>query len=309
MSARLLVNYASSGDNNPQVIPLTGKTNGRDLFLLFTIAATPTLPSPWTELASATPNDGYFTKLWRLSAANNTAGVTQISIPLNGGRSMAAILWEDDVDTSTTAYVSLGAQTITSDNPALFGSGLHTFTQRDVAFAIFSAPPADSSAANTFDLVSYDHSFTDFGDSGSPLTNDRHRVYMATGTNVALTSDGIVATGNGPKQAAQQGISGVFAYDQAAAVEPAAQLGGTIHVMKDGAWEVVNLAPDSSTVLGSCMWNSTTSQWTFGGSTITARPTWAGQLFWLGGGIDADPTPAGLNIAAEGDVWIPSEGV
>lgn len=215
MSARLVANFASAADANPQVIPLTGKTDGRDLFVFFTVAATVTLPANWVELASVSPGGVYFTKLWRLPAASNTSAVTQLSVALNGPRAISAIIWEDDLDTGTTPYVALTGPVPTADNPALFGTGLHTFASRNEVFALFNAAPVNSTTANTFDLVSYDTSFTDFGDSGSPLATDRNRVFAANRKNVAMSNNGVTATANGPRNTADAsaGVGGLFAYN------------------------------------------------------------------------------------------------
>lgn len=212
---RLILNYATANTNNPQVIPLTGKTTGRDVFVFFQVAATPTLPAPWIEEGSQLSGGGdYYVKLWRLPAASNTALVTNLTINLNGGRSVAAIVWEDDLDTSTSIYFLNNNNAPTASTPALWGTGLHTFTTRESTFAFFYRD-VSTILDGGFDLVTYDQSYTDFGDSGqsgSGFPDSYGHVWMAFRANASMTSDGVTATANGAKTFGG-GNAGMIAYD------------------------------------------------------------------------------------------------
>jgi len=219
--AALVTNYASSASGDPHVISLAGKTVGRDIFILFACQATPTLPSPWVEEGSHLGGSGsFYIKLWRLPAVENTSGVTQISIDLNGSVSLAAVVWEDDLDGTTPGLVFEPVdQAANTADPALWGTGLHTYTTRDVGFA-FYVRFDEGSTPSTFDLVSYDHSYAEFGDSGGASGLKASHVWLATLPDASLSSDGITATADQVRGSYDQMATGIFAYNQGAGLPP-----------------------------------------------------------------------------------------
>ena len=96
MSATLVRVHAAADAANPQIVPLTGKTAGRELYALFVVSAIPTVAAPWVSIFDHTIAGGdAVCSLWRLPAAANTSGVTQLSIPLNAGRPVSAVIFED----------------------------------------------------------------------------------------------------------------------------------------------------------------------------------------------------------------------
>lgn len=196
MTPSLVTAFHSTTDANPQVISLSGKANGHDLLALFTTTADPTLPTNWVEDGSFVAAGGAFvTKLWRLPAAFNTSSVTTLSISLSASRAVSAVIWEDDLNSTPGLVFELIEQSPNGATPALWGTGLHTFTTRDVVFAVFgiSNPSVDISG---FDLASYDHSFTDFADTTVAQATAQQRLWVASHGSLALTSDGVTATAN-----------------------------------------------------------------------------------------------------------------
>jgi len=222
MSATLIRNHASSADANPQVVSLAGKTPGKDLFVLFSVAATPTLPSLWVEEDSILAGS-FYVKLWRLPAAANTVGVTQLSIALNAARGLSAIIWEDELDTNTPIYFDLDGTGPNSSTPSLWGSTLHTFAEYDETFAVFVGNSDAAGNPITFDIVSYDQGYTEFGDSGSGALSDQMRVWAARLPNTAMANNGVTATGNGNADVGHvdSATSGMIAYNVGVSGGPA----------------------------------------------------------------------------------------
>ena len=186
---------------NPQVVSLAGKTTGRDLWFFFALEATPSsVPSGWVEHGSELmAGGGYFVKLWRLPAASNTGGVTDISIAMNGAAPILGCLWEDSevFDSGAALYFDAYDQSPTGATPALWGTNLHTFTARDHAFAFYVLSPL--STRPSWDLVSYDQGYAEFSDSGwaggAGLASCR--AWLAKESPSSMAADGVTATSNG----------------------------------------------------------------------------------------------------------------
>lgn len=219
----LIRNHASTGNANPQIIPLTGKTSNKDLFVLFAVAATPTLPSPWEELYSFLYAGGAgYIKLWHLAAADNDSGVTQLSIALNGSRALSAVVWEDTLDTGTTVYCTLNSDDEpTNATPSVWGTDLHTFTERNETFGVFMLVNAATTAV-AGDLVSYDQSYTDWADSGSGVGTEPPRIWMARKADTAMSNNGVTATADSNLIAnnspSLKGTTGMLAYASTAPI-------------------------------------------------------------------------------------------
>ena len=122
MSTVFVRNHASTS-KQPQVVPLTGKANGRDLWVMFAVPATATAASPWVEHGSYLGGSGgYYLKLWRLPAADNTSGVTSLSVDLNAAASIAAVIWETtEVLDGSVYFTAIGTSPPTGATPALWG--------------------------------------------------------------------------------------------------------------------------------------------------------------------------------------------
>ena len=267
--SNLISTYASSGNANPHVVPLSGKTNGRDVFVLFLVGATPTLPSPWVEEASLLIGIGAaYGKLWRLPAAANTSSVTSLSIALNAARSLSAVVWEDDVST-TTLYAHLFDQAATGSTPALWGTNLHTFPTRDETFALFCGIANDNVNPITLDLTAFDHSYTDFADSGSSTGTGPIRVWVAKKQNAAMANDGVTATANVSATAGNLGsigLVGMIAYESLG--PPAAPSNTTAPVMT-GTPVVGNVLTCTAGVWSGNPDPVLTYQWTRDGAAIS----------------------------------------
>jgi hypothetical protein len=215
MSANLVSNVSRAAAN-PQVISLSGKTNGRTLFAWFIVGATPTLPSGWVEDQSLLAGTGtFYTKLWRLPAAANTAAVTQLSVALNGASPLAGVIWQDDV-TTTGMYSAIAEQDPTTDTPALHGTGLHTFPARKETFALFAVyTKGFTSDFTLFDYTAFDNSYSDFGDSGNAGGTSANAVHAwaPRRQNASMTANGVTATANQAGNVGYDGVSGMVAYD------------------------------------------------------------------------------------------------
>jgi hypothetical protein len=288
VSATLVRNFAGAAAN-PQVISLAGKAGARDLFALFGVGATPTLPANWVQEGAFAESGGAFVvRLWRLPANRNNAGVTSLSIALNGAAPLAAVLWEDDKDAAVSAIFEAVQQGPTGSTPALWGTGLHTFTQRDAGMAFYFTQEA-AADISAFDLASYDHAMTELGDSGHAGSGANScRLWVAKAEPLALSSDGVTATANLASPAARY-AAGMLAYDQGAPLPPTPVLGvapttlgftysigdtapspASIAVANDGgggsvAWTVADDAPWLSVSPGSGTAPSTL--------TVTINPT------------------------------------
>lgn len=226
MSATLVRSFAGAAAN-PQVISLAGKAGARDLFALFGVGATPTLPANWVQEGAFAESGGAFViRLWRLPANRNNAGVTSLSIALNGAAPLAAVLWEDDKDAAVSAIFEAVQQGPTGSTPALWGTGLHTFTQRDAGMAFYFTQEA-AADISAFDLASYDHAMTELGDSGHAGSGANScRLWVAKAEPLALSNDGVTATANLASPAARY-ATGMLAYDQGAPLPPTPVLGVT----------------------------------------------------------------------------------
>lgn len=231
MPAALVTNFASSAGASSHSIPLSGKSTARDLLALIISPTTPTLPANWIEEESGTGGGGAFlVRLWHLPAYLNTSSVTSLTVALSASSSLAAVVWEDDVDPDAP-NLYFGLQASNSPNassPALWGTGAHTFATHDEAFAFFLAISSGGDDLGAFDLASYDTSFVDFGDSGKGLGNQQSRVWIATRASFSVTADGVTATANGvrppPGSGLGGGSSGMLAYDTGAPLPPTAVL-------------------------------------------------------------------------------------
>lgn len=224
MPAALLTAFHSTADATAHDISLTGKTNARDLLVLIASTATPTLPANWTVAGSFDASDGGYTlRMWRLAASRVTAAVTTLHVALSASRGMAAIVWQDDVDrTSPQLVFEAGANVPTGATPALWGTGLHTFTTRSEAFAFFFMQSTNTGNISAFDLVSYDNAFAELGDTGVSVSAQQERIWMARHTNFSVTNDGVTATANGARPTSgvdlAYGASGMIAYQTGSAL-------------------------------------------------------------------------------------------
>jgi hypothetical protein len=259
--APTLVNTYAKTAANPQVLSFAGKAGIRELFVMFISAATPTLPSGWVEDGSFAMSGGAsVTKLWHLPAPSNTAGVTQLSIPLSASRPLAAIAWEDDLNTTPALYFNLLDQLPTGSTPALWGTNLHTFAVRDQAYAVYLRleSAVDTSA---FDLVSYDNGFTEFGDSGSAGTgSDAVRLWIARKPATAEAGDGVTATANIARPSFP-GAAGMFAYNEGPPLPTTPVLGRTRATLSF-AFELGATTPPSQTVSVTNQGGGGTVAWT-----------------------------------------------
>jgi hypothetical protein len=224
VSARLVTTYASTSNLTTHNIPLTGKTNGRDMFALVTASALLTPSSPWVVNHSELLGGSNFTSaLFTLAGASNGSSYSgPFSVTLNGPVALSAIVWEDDLDTATAIYCDFidSAVLNTSGIPTLQGTGLHTFTTKSVGFAFFGANETDP----TYDLVSYDHSYVEFADTGLSASTEQWRQWLATASSTSMTNDGVTATGNNTAFNSgifHNGVGGFIAYNQVVAT-PAA---------------------------------------------------------------------------------------
>jgi len=219
----LITQYASSASADPQIVPLVGKTNGRDLFCFATAAATIAAPSPWVQLAGGLHETGAFSSvLLHLPAADNGAGITNLVLDLNGPTSLSAIVWED-ILTAGTIYVDFRdiagamASDMLAGPPPVQGSGVHTFPLRAHAFAFFASHSGNVDAGIT--SASYDQGYSSFADSGQSEPISKTRSLLAHQLNTLFSNNGVTATYNS-EAVANAGMAGMIAYD---ATAPAAQ--------------------------------------------------------------------------------------
>jgi hypothetical protein len=305
--APTLVNTYAKTAANPQVLSFAGKAGARALFVLFISAGIPTLPGGWTEDASFSQSGGAsLTKLWHLPAPSNTSGVTQISIALSAARPLAAIAWEDDLNATPALYFQLSDQGPTGSTPALWGTGLHTFTTRDQAYAVFARRESavDTSA---FDLAAYDNSFTEFGDSGAASTgSDSVRLWIARKPAIAEANDGVTATGNSVAPSFP-GISGMFAYNEGPPLPPTPVLGVTPTSLSF-TYRIGDPAPATQTVDISNQGGGGSVNWTQSDDAAWLTATAASGT--APSTLTVTATPTGLNVGTyTGTITIVAAGV
>ena len=210
MTATALPSYASVANSVSHVIPLTGKTVGRDVMVLFATGAVPgSISSPWIERLTINPGGSYFVKLWHLPAANNLSGIASLTIGLSVTFGLIAAVWEDDIDVASL-YASLAANAPSGATPALWGTGVHTFTERDETLAVFIRRP--QTLVSALDIASYNLSYTEFVDSGTSEVGGKSRIWLARKEDTAMAAAGVTATMNGVSDWTG-GASGFFAYD------------------------------------------------------------------------------------------------
>lgn len=224
MSARLVTTYASTSNLTAHNIPLTGKTNGRDMFAMVAASALLTPSSGWNvEHSELLGSGGYTACLFRLPAASNGSGYTgPFQVTLNGPVALAAVVWEDDYDPATPIYCDfVDTLNFAVGPPSQVGTGLHTFTTKSVAFAIFGMNFAGSSGSE--DIVSYDSGYTELADTTLSQSTECWRLWIATAISTSMTSNGVTATANGDMNVHRNAppLGGMVAYNQVVATPTA----------------------------------------------------------------------------------------
>lgn len=203
-----LLNVFTRTAADPHSIVIQNVTAGLDVFLIAHAPAVITMPGTWLTVGSRVATTGAY--VFRLPAANHSGGNINVSVDLSGSRALAAVAFETDINIGSF-YNGLGGQ---SANATAYGTGLHTFAEKDHVLAIYM--PSNSNGSPPLQTASYDNGFTAFADTGwagSGVAGDEAaRVYVAQRDNFAATSTGVINT-VGSTTAANNEYGGIIAWD------------------------------------------------------------------------------------------------
>lgn len=180
---------------DPHNITIPGATAGRDVYLVVNSPSVVTTPAGWTLDASRINAMGSY--VYRLPGASNPGGNIAVTLDLGVARPITAAAFETPELATGSTYASLIAP-VNAPGATAWGTGLHTFTTRAVAVAIYCFHQPAGATPPAFTVSSFDQSFTPLADTGwagnGTTNNEGTRIILGARETVAFTNDGVVLT-------------------------------------------------------------------------------------------------------------------
>lgn len=215
MAPTLLAQYASTSEKTTHTITLSQAASKNNLFVYARSSGVMSIASDnasWVQVYSHTADADM--KIWRLPSSAYGASKTTVTITIGANVNVAAVIWEENIDTAVTPYVTWGDG---SSNASQWFTPAATFSGMTQAFALYGACWTSGQAASGADLspTGYSLGFTELGDSGYPTVNGTYgalRTWVATAALTSLSAQTVSATFSNWVSGSPGSMTGVLAY-------------------------------------------------------------------------------------------------